>query len=624
MRRRQRNKNNLGWALLLSLLINHSMIMPGFYLLIGLDKPSREPEFTEVELVPDPEEEPPPEEKKDKPRLPRLKAPKKIALKQQPKKKLPEQKKQQEEKRQEQDKPKVKPPEQRMKMVEVNNPETETPPPDARYLSDKNRRVEKETRARQTNLVKDQPKPKPTSRPSQRPEPDPGTPKKVVAELRKQPAPTPKVQPPREVSPLMRMRLPAAPPEKQEPLAEAAPAGSLPMPKEAPPRPRLNLTHRSLDRIYGQRAHEEREMARLSPSRPTGSSHQHKWEQIRSSLENFVPEVRPGNQTALGTRAHPYALYIARAHRKIHRLWGFGFLPDLDMKADGHPMNDMNLWTMLELVVTPDGKIKKATIVKPSGLLTFDAAALSTVFTATPFPRSPRAIRSGDGNVYLHWRFHRNQRQCGTFGVDPYILDKPPVGPIDGDLSEVAMGAGGDGQGQRRLRKLNRPAMAASPGRSAGAGPANAPAHNPHQGHSHNQPAAQPTTPPSSEQEKAVAKVVRSFLQRLAAGDARGMAKSCALPFSSGGREVAASRKDLERMFKDLIKDMGRANKGAKGASVSLMNVMQAREKLGTLPPGAEYGKGMLVGKVSLGDSNFTLLLQQEQGTLWRVVGLNR
>ena len=617
MRRRQRHKNHLGWALLLSLLINHSVIMPGVYLLLGTEKPAREPEFTEVELVPDVEDpEPEPPELKAKP-------PRKLRLEEPPRITRAEPKKQQpvpKPKEQPRDKPKVKPPDPlRMKMVEVNNPESESPPEDARFLSDKDRRVEKETRARRTNLVKDQPKPKPTSRPSPRPEPEPGTPDRVVAELRKQQSPTPKVQPPREVSPLLRMRqpTPAAPLAEQKALAQVEPEGALPMPREAPPRPRLDLNHKSLDRIYGQRAHDERELARLSPSRPRGSSHQHKWEQIRSALENFVPEVRPGNQTALGTRAHPFALYIARAHRKIHRLWGFGFLPDLDMKSDSHPMNDMGLWTMVELVVGPEGAINKATIVKPSGLLSFDVAALSTAYTAAPFPRSPRAIRSGDGNVYLHWRFHRNQRQCGTFGVDPYILDKPPEGPIDGDLSEVGKGDNAQTAPKpRRLRKLNQPATASHTGGSA-SGSA--------QGGGHPKATSPPQAipPQAYEQKDAVARTVRSFLERLAAGDARGMAGSCALPFSSGGRQVASSRKNLERMFKDLIKDLGPKSRGG-AASVSLMNVMQAREKLGTLPPGAEYGKGMLVGEVELGDSTFTLLLQQEQGTLWRVVGLNR
>ncbi len=612
MSARQRHRSsNLSWALLLSLLINHSLIMPGVYLLLGSDKPATEQEITEVELVPDPEEPEPPREKLKPPRTPRIKEPLRVARKPAPKKKRPPQEKPEQ-------KPRVKPPApMQMKMVEVSNPETDTPPANARYLSDKNRRVEKETRARQTNLVKDQPKPKPQSRPSPRTEPAPGAPKKKVAELRNKPAPTKKVRPdaPRKISPLLRMRSPAPRPT-EEPLALVAPEGSLPLPRKAPPRPRLNLNHKSFDRIYGKRAHEEREMARLSPSRPQGSNHQHKWEQVRSSLENFVPEVRPGNQTALGTRAHPFALYIARAHRKIHRLWGYGFLPDLDMKADSHPMNDMSLWTMLELVVSPKGALKKVTIVKTSGVLSFDVAALTTVYTSAPFPPSPRAIRSGDGNVYMHWRFHRNQRQCGTFGVDPYVLDKPPKGPIDSEMAEVGRAASEGQPGRRRLRKINKPSSAASP-------PA---AHTHAHSHAHtNEEAsrAAASAQPAGKQNAAVAKVVRRFLQALADGNAEGMAGSCALPFSSGGRQVATTRAELKRMFKDLINDRGPGARGG-AARVSLMNMMQAREKLGALPPGAEYGKGMLAGQVTLGDTTFTLLLQRQQGTLWRVVGLNR
>ncbi|MFH1131866.1 MAG: TonB family protein, partial [Pseudomonadota bacterium] len=125
-------------------------------------------------------------------------------------------------------------------------------------------------------------------------------------------------------------------------------------------------------------------------------------------------------------RADPFALYIARMHRQIHKLWGFGFLEDLNLKPDNNPMNDMSLWTNIEIVVLPDGEVRKATLVRTSGILTYDVAALDTVFAAAPYPPPPRAIKSADGNVYLHWRFHRDQRQCGTFGVDPYILTSPP------------------------------------------------------------------------------------------------------------------------------------------------------------------------------------------------------
>ena len=604
-------------------MLNYNFLLPGFFYFLGGDA---EPvlEVTEVELLPEPEAEPEPEPEPEPQRQARpvkvvqpRKAPRPVA------KKLPVMPKPKPKPKPEprKEKPRVKPPDpMRMKMVEVSNPETETPPENARYLSDKNRRVAKETRARQTNLVRDQPKPRPTTEPNPKQEKEPGAPRKKVAELKRRKAPSKKLTEPRKVSPLLRMRTPKPPPpaRQQEALARVAPSGDL-----APPRKErrklkldLNLDHRAHDRIYGKRAHEARELARLSPSRARGS-HQRKWEQVRSALENFVPEVRPGNQTALGTRAHPFALYIARAHRKIHRLWGFGFLVDLDMKSDSHPMNDMSLWTMIEVVLTPDGKVKKTTIVRPSGVLSYDVAALSVVYTAAPYPRAPRAIRSKDGNVYLHWRFHRNQRQCGTFGVDPYILDKPPEGPIDSTMEEVGRGrAEAGGAPRRRLKRLNS-----------------------HQGHSHAHPAPappaaaaapreaprasqQPAVTPTRGDDPAAAKLTRRFLARLAARDPAGMAKLCALPFSSGGRDVATNRKELRRMFGDLTRDLGGA--AAAGATVKLMTVVQARDILGALPPGAEYGQGMLVVRARVGEAIITLLLKKSEGTLWRVVGLNR
>ena len=64
---------------------------------------------------------------------------------------------------------------------------------------------------------------------------------------------------------------------------------------------------------------------------------------VQAALENFIPEVRPGNQTALNTRAAPFAAYIARMHRSIHQLWGFGQMEDWDEKAGSSPYNNPNL-----------------------------------------------------------------------------------------------------------------------------------------------------------------------------------------------------------------------------------------------------------------------------------------
>lgn len=619
MARRRHSSSGLWWALLFSLLINHGMILPAAYLLLTrLPAAPLEEDPLEVTLVPvEPTPTPAPVPARE--RLKRPKPQRQVQLT--PPLVLPEPPRPEprpEPKPKEQQPPEPPDPTSRLKMVEVNNPESDRPPDNARFLSDKNRRVEQETRARHTNLVKDHPKPEPLSQASPRRDPVPGSRKQQVAELEQQarpkkqavvPEPKRAKKKPAKVSPVLAMRRPKQRREERKELAKTERDGDLPTPQQrqraqAAQRrraPQLAVDEATHDRIYGEEARRQRELARLSPSTPRGH-HDRKWQRIRSALENFIPEVRPGNQTALGTRANPFALYIARMHRKIHKLWGYGFLVDLDNKPDGHPMNNMRLWAMVEIVLLPSGEVEKATIVKPSGILPYDVAALDTTFSSAPYGPTPKAIRSADGKVYLHWRFHRDQRQCGTFGVDPYILTTPPKGPIDGNLEEV-----GKAQSTpRRVRRLNRP---------SGHGhlvQGQAPSRQPPRGKTAARPA-----PPSSRDAGARAAAMR-FVAAFQAKDAAGMARACALPFLAQGSKVASSRKQLEQMFGDFIRE----SRGRTGLG-KLMTPMEARGVLGRLPPGAAYGEQMLVGQAVLGGTPTTLILQQRSGR-WQVVGLNR
>lgn len=353
----------------------------------------------------------------------------------------------------------------RMKMVEINQPESEKPSDNARFLSDKNRRVEKETQARYTNLEKDHPEPEPFSQPNNNLDKTPGSKEAKIAENQERKGKS--VPPiPSAPSPWLKMRgrqqLPQGRRDHTAPPAPTSPDGTLPLSQK----PRdlnsgihqrsssaqsglsgkgkmdLNLDYKSQDRIDGQKGFEAREQARLStnPSTSTSSSKgrfARKWQRVQSALENFIPEVQPGNQTMLGTRANPFAVYIARMHRKIHQFWGYGFIVDLDKKDMSNPMNDRSLWTMVEIVVLPNGEVDpKTMVVKSSGILPFDVAALDTVFSASPYPPTPREIRSADNKVYMHWRFHRDERQCGTFGVEPYILSKPTKHSSDRGISK--------------------------------------------------------------------------------------------------------------------------------------------------------------------------------------------
>ena len=197
---------------------------------------------------------------------------------------------------------------------------------------------------------------------------------------------------------------------------------------------KTTLDFDAYERIIGRdKAEEERVLARAKMTAKKGK-YERKLDAVKSSLENFAPDIRPGNQTALKTRAHPFAVFVAGMHRRIHERWGFGFLEELDRRPASDPLNDMDLVTTLEIAVNPDGTLYKTTMIRTSGRTDFDVAAIDTVLSEAPYDKTPEAIRSVDQRVYLRWSFFRGPRQCGTFNVEPFILTDIPGGivPIDG------------------------------------------------------------------------------------------------------------------------------------------------------------------------------------------------
>lgn len=162
------------------------------------------------------------------------------------------------------------------------------------------------------------------------------------------------------------------------------------------------------------------------------SEHRGSWttpsfERYRSAIENYVPAVKPGNQTALNTAAAPFALYLHQIHNRIHPIFADEFLDSLDHLPASHPLNDQSLVTKLELVVDrEEGRLLRRGVVHTSGVTAFDVSAISAVDRAAPFGPPPSEIVSPDGNVYLHWEFRRDQMACSTLYAYPYILNVQP------------------------------------------------------------------------------------------------------------------------------------------------------------------------------------------------------
>ncbi len=198
--------------------------------------------------------------------------------------------------------------------------------------------------------------------------------------------------------------------------------------KPGPGQVNLNLTHTGIVAVVGA---DQLRKERVADGERRKSEHRGSWqassfEKWRNAIENYVTSVKPGNQTALNTAAVPFATYLNTIHNRIHPIFADSFLGSLDGLPKGHPMNDPKLRTNLEIVVSRTGRLVKMGVTKTSGITAFDIAALDSVNRAQPFGPAPGAIVSADGNVYLHWEFHRDEvYACSTMNARPFILNVP-------------------------------------------------------------------------------------------------------------------------------------------------------------------------------------------------------
>lgn len=191
----------------------------------------------------------------------------------------------------------------------------------------------------------------------------------------------------------------------------------------------LNLAPRTAVAAIGsdQLARERQIDGERRRSAHVGSWHPMDPSRWRSAIENYVPSVQLGNQTALNTAASAFGSYLSMIHNRIHPIFADSFLGSLDNLPAGHPMNNKDLSTEVEIVLDQEsGNVVRMGVTKFSGITAFDIAALDSVKRAAPFGTPPRAIVSPDGKVYLHWEFHRNEYACSTLNARPFMLKAQP------------------------------------------------------------------------------------------------------------------------------------------------------------------------------------------------------
>jgi hypothetical protein len=319
----------------------------------------------------------------------------------------------------------------------VQQQTNEEMPEKADYLSKKANKVDEQTRARETTTkdvlpgknVPDEIEEVTGSQDESRQD------EELASRSQKTPEPRRPEPSPREPTPPTPQK-PSAPTEKQEAQAEQGiskaqkESRNSPVVKRRPgqidPRELFQPSAKDYDKVFGQKDEQLKgQLKEQKRGRKLLEGWKDRERAVRASLENHITEVKPGNHTGVNAKPAAYAAYIGRIHRKIHALWGSGFLPRLDTQYPaGHPLNDADLNSKLEFVIDArSGVVDAVNIVDSSGELMFDAEAVSISHMIGPHRQPPGEIVSPDGKVYIHWNFWRDQRQCGPFGASVFIVN---------------------------------------------------------------------------------------------------------------------------------------------------------------------------------------------------------
>lgn len=123
--------------------------------------------------------------------------------------------------------------------------------------------------------------------------------------------------------------------------------------------------------------------------------------------ESLPTDVSVGSFTALNTDRFTYYTFYARVEELVRYRWE----SRIEAALAGLDRNTMiamgnRPWVSgVEFLLTPDGHLKSALVMKESGVKKFDLAAINAFKEAAFFPNPPKELVEDDGMVHLKYSF---------------------------------------------------------------------------------------------------------------------------------------------------------------------------------------------------------------------------
>ena len=133
-------------------------------------------------------------------------------------------------------------------------------------------------------------------------------------------------------------------------------------------------------------------------------------EQGASTVGEALPkDVALGSFTALNTDRFQYYSFYARIEELVRFRWETqvrSAVDTYDRKYVATHIGRKNWITQIEFLISPEGHLKSAQIMKESGIKLFDQAAVFAFQDARFFPNPPKDMVEADGMIHVKYSFN--------------------------------------------------------------------------------------------------------------------------------------------------------------------------------------------------------------------------
>ncbi len=125
-----------------------------------------------------------------------------------------------------------------------------------------------------------------------------------------------------------------------------------------------------------------------------------------AATDDRLAEVAKGDRTVLSTREFKFFSYYHRIKETLRQYWK----PNVERKlamlwSRGTQMRDAELVTQVVVTLDQSGAVARITRMGSSGLQELDDAAMEAFKQAAPFPNPPAGMIDPDGYVRIRWDF---------------------------------------------------------------------------------------------------------------------------------------------------------------------------------------------------------------------------